>query len=92
MSTVRKVSTKPLLTYSQAWDAVQTLMYFSENSKIVDSITFNALSAIERNLRDIKVKLMKQVSVLNYVSSTYLYFEITYMHFVIFGVILINIL
>jgi hypothetical protein len=44
-------------------------MNFFENSEAVDNSTFNALSVIKRNLRDIKVKLMKQVSILNYVSN-----------------------
>jgi hypothetical protein len=39
-----------------------------ENSETVDDSTLNARSVIKRNLRDIKVKSMKQISILNYIS------------------------
>jgi hypothetical protein len=65
--TEETVPAKLLVTYSQAQDAVQTLMNFFENSETVDGSTFNSLSVIKRNLRDIKVKSMEQVSILNYV-------------------------
>jgi hypothetical protein len=50
-------------------DAVWTLMNFSENSKTLDNNTNNALSAIKRNLWDIKVKLMKQFPIINLLSN-----------------------
>jgi hypothetical protein len=62
------VPAKPLVTYSQDQDAVQTLINFSEHCKTVDNSTFNALSVKKGNLRD-KVKSMKQVSILNCVSN-----------------------
>jgi hypothetical protein len=37
-----------------------------ENSKTVDNSSFNALSVINRNLGDILVKSVKQVSTLNF--------------------------
>jgi hypothetical protein len=63
------VPTKLLVTYSQTQDAVQTIMNFFENGETVDNSIFKALSVIKRNLRDIKVKSMKQVSIRNYVSN-----------------------
>jgi hypothetical protein len=37
---------KPLVNYSQAQDAVQTLINFSEDSETMDGSTFNALNLI----------------------------------------------
>jgi hypothetical protein len=44
-------------------------MNFFGNSKTLDDSTFNVLSVTKRNLRDIRVKSMKQVFILNYVSN-----------------------
>jgi hypothetical protein len=63
------VPTKLLLTYSQSQDAVQTSNNSFENNETVDDSTFNALSIIKRNLRDIEVRSMTQVSTQNYISN-----------------------
>jgi hypothetical protein len=63
------VPAKQLVTYSEAQDAVQMLMNFFKSSETVDDSTFNAISIIKRNLRDMKVKPMKQVSIQNYISN-----------------------
>jgi hypothetical protein len=63
--TEETVPMKPSVTYSQAQDAVQNFMNIFENSEAADNSTSNALSVIKQNLRDIKVKSMKQVSIPN---------------------------
>jgi hypothetical protein len=59
------ISTKSVPTYSQAQDAVETLIEFLENSETSDGV-FNALSVIKGNLRDLQVKSFKQCTILNY--------------------------
>jgi hypothetical protein len=60
------VSTKSVPTYSQAQDAVKTLIeFFFENSDTSGGVC-DALSVIKGNLRDLQVKSFKQCTILNY--------------------------
>jgi hypothetical protein len=59
------ISTKSVPTYSQAQDAVETLIEFFENSDTTGGV-FDALTVIKGNLRDLQVKSFKQCTILNY--------------------------
>jgi hypothetical protein len=86
--TAETVPTKLLVTYSQAQDAVQILLNFSENNKTVDDIIFNALSVTKRNTRVINVKSIKLPTQITFKISKvvitiriYLFFKIISMRF-----------
>jgi hypothetical protein len=59
------ICTKSVPTYSQAKDAVETLIEFFENSDNSGG-DFDALSVIKGSLRDLQVKSFKQCTILNY--------------------------
>jgi hypothetical protein len=59
------ISTKSVPTYSQAQDAVETLIEFFESNDTTSGV-FDALSVIKGNLRDLQVKYFKQCTILNY--------------------------
>jgi hypothetical protein len=59
------ISTKSVPTYSQAQDAVEILIDIFENSDTSGGV-FDALSAINGNLRDLQVKSFKHCTILNY--------------------------
>jgi hypothetical protein len=59
------ISTKSVPTYSQAQDAIETLIEFLENSDTSGG-AFDVLTEIKGNLRDLQVKSFKHCTILNY--------------------------
>jgi hypothetical protein len=84
------VPTKPLVTYSQAQDAVQTIMNSFENSQTMDDSTFNVQSVIKINLKRHQSKIDEksfrpnitfQINKVIITFCTYLYFKIIFVRF-----------
>jgi tellurite resistance-related uncharacterized protein len=62
------ISTKSVPTYSQAQDAVETIIEFFLKNSDTSGGVFDALSVIKGNLRDLQVTSFKQCTILNYLS------------------------